>query len=395
MTIAFAFEIFLPSTNGVITSTLNLAENLLEKKHQILFFAPKRKDSPSMMFSGKVPVHFLPSVPSFIYPDLRFCWPFSKTPTSIMRSKKVDILHITGPSTVAAATKRSAHKLGIPVVHTWHTRLSDPKYLQHLVHFKKLVPIVEKISWKFYRSFLQEATITTPAAQIRDLLKSHYPDLEVTVISNGIDLRMFNDPDPYEHTRKSYPGFNNKTFIFVGRISREKSIDIIIRAIGEAQKTDDEIRLFVVGDGPQLTELRALAEEVTRKNSVIFTGKIMQQELIQSGLLHHARAFLSASTSEVQSIALIESICCRTPIIAANDRANSAIVGEGGLLMEPGNVSAFSKAVLQVLRDPQRYEKFQDTLKQLGHNFDGASVAETFEALYQSLLPPEAEIDAP
>ena len=62
--------------------------------------------------------------------------------------------------------------------------------------------------------------------------------------------------------QRHYPSFNRKSYLFVGRLGQEKSVDILIRGVGEAVKKDPEIQLFLAGEGPAKESLASLTDEL-------------------------------------------------------------------------------------------------------------------------------------
>jgi 1,2-diacylglycerol 3-alpha-glucosyltransferase len=179
--------------------------------------------------------------------------------------------------------------------------LNEDTYLQYLVKVRALVPIVRAGSWWYFGKYIRHSDIiTTPSRFAGDILKERFPDKEVHHISNGIDTSIFIQHHSLEELQKQYPFYNTKTFIFVGRIGLEKSIDVMIKGFAYAGKRDPALNLVLVGDGPNREEMEELAEKLGMKDRVQFLGKVPHEDLLTSGLLHYARAFVTASVTENQ-----------------------------------------------------------------------------------------------
>src|SRR6056297_2295995 len=191
MTIAFVFEIFLPVINGIITSSHNLAKNLTAKGHKVIYIAPQWKKSTDTDVEG-IPVFYVPSVDTYVYPGMRMVLPWSRHVKHIIEQEKVDIVHSTGPWLLNYAALRAANKLNIGTVQTFHTMLQEPAYVRYFVHTTLLVPLLKMIAWHYFRLYMRRSDVVTgPSNFVTRELKSHYSDLPVYHIPNGIDINKF------------------------------------------------------------------------------------------------------------------------------------------------------------------------------------------------------------
>ena len=145
LTIAIVLEIFFPTVNGVITSSLNLAENLISRGHRVIIFAPRWREYHEPVVNG-IPVYYIQSAESFVYPGMRNVLPWNRRVTAILQREKVDLVHITGPYMLTWALLRAAGRLRIPVVHTFHTMLHEKSYIQYVTKTSILVPLIRVIS---------------------------------------------------------------------------------------------------------------------------------------------------------------------------------------------------------------------------------------------------------
>ena len=84
-------------------------------------------------------------------------------------------------------------------------------------------------------------------------------------------------------------------FLYVGRLSPEKSIDVSLRAFAK-MKNRENARFVIVGDGPATNDLKQLAENLNITDRTVFTGEVPREETIV--YYHSADAFISASKTE-------------------------------------------------------------------------------------------------
>jgi len=171
--------------------------------------------------------------------------------------------------------------------------------------------------------------------------------------------------------------------VFVGRLTTEKQIDVILRAIAKLDPALD-VSFDVVGNGDQRRSLEQLAEQLGIADRVRFHGHTTDAEL--RATLTHASAFVIASIAELQSIATMEAMASGLPVIAADAVALPHLVhdGENGYLFTPGDVDELAEKITTVLTAAP-----EDRLRMQQASLDGVKVhdmdrtLDTFEALYR------------
>ncbi|MDR1932660.1 MAG: glycosyltransferase [Spirochaetales bacterium] len=389
MRIAFFLEIFYPEINGVLTASLDLARNLRDMGHYILLLVPRDKACEDVRDIDGIEVFKVPSFPSYIYPGLRFSSPWSKVLREKLRRENIEILHTTGPGCMALSAISFARKFHIPLVQTFHTLLDEDTYLLYLVRFRRLLPLGRFIAWRYMGRFIRASDlITAPSRFVCEDLKKRYPEKTVHHISNGVDRSLFGDFPPREEFLRRYPFYNAATFVFVGRVGLEKSIDVLIRTFAAAVGENPGLRLVVVGDGPIRESMSALAAEKGLGDNIFFLGKIPHRELLSSGILHYSRAFISASVTENQPMTVIEAICCGLPLIVADAEGMRELAAGNALIFPPGDEAALRDNILRLARDDGLCEELRDASRKLADRFDGRSVALRFEEEYRKIIPP-------
>jgi glycosyltransferase involved in cell wall biosynthesis len=387
MRIAFFLEIFYPEINGVLTATLDLAKNLKALGHHVLLVVPKAKESAAIREIDGMEVFKVPSISNYMYPGLRANNPWSRAVRKKIRKDKIDILHTTGPGTMCYAAISCGRKYGIPLVQTFHTMLNEDTYLLYLVRFRRLLPFGRFVAWRYMGMFIKKSDlITAPSRFVYEELKKRYPGKTVCHISNGIDFSSFQNFPSREEFSRRYPFYTGKTFVFVGRVGLEKSIDVLIRSFAAALKENPEIRLIIVGDGPSRGDMTALAAEKGAGGAIFFLGKIPHAELLASGILQYGRAFVTASVTENQPMTVIEASCCGLPLIAADVEGMRELTSGNALLFPPGDEAALTKNILALASDEDLCRRLQSASQTDSRRFDGENVARQFEREYEKLL---------
>jgi glycosyltransferase involved in cell wall biosynthesis len=171
--------------------------------------------------------------------------------------------------------------------------------------------------------------------------------------------------------------------VFVGRVTLEKEIDVILRAIPRIDPELD-VSLTVVGDGDQRKSLEKLAQDLGIADRVRFTGRVSDQQL--RAHLTEASVFVIASIAELQSIATMEAMASGLPIVAANAMALPHLVqeGENGHLFQAGNDRELAEHVEAVLGlAPEQYRRMQQASLEAVKVHDIDRTLDTFESLYR------------
>ena len=385
MTIAIVFEIFLPIVNGVITTTFNLAENLKKRGHKVIFIVPSWNAFQEPEVNG-IPIHYIPSVPTHMYPGIRFVSPWNKHVDRIVREEKVDVIHLTGPWLLAWSAIKAARRHNIPVVHSFHTLIYEDNYLYYGLRSQWLVPLLRIIAWKYIGLFVNRSDVmTAPSNYACKTLQEHFPESRIEHIRNGIDLSDFETYNSFEELQHQYPQFNHKTFLFVGRLGEEKSVSMLLKAFHKAYNQDQELRLFIVGDGPSRKDYEQTVQESGLRGAVCFLGRLPHEELLHSGIYQHSRALVTASTTENQPITVIEAIACNTPIIIPDVDGINELLYENGRAFPAGDTDAFAAEMLQMAHDNEKlYQYCTSEGEKLRIEFKGMHVAAQFEQLYHS-----------
>ena len=268
MTIAIIQEVFLPTVNGVITASIDLAVNLQKLGHKVIFIVPSWRKFKEPEVKG-VPIHYIPSIASHIYPGIRFISPFSLKMDRIIRDEGVDVVHITGPWLLARSAIISARRRKIPVVQTFHTLIYEETYLIYFGRNRFLIPFLRKNVWWYIGRFVKKSDVmTAPSRHACETLTEHFPDIPVVHIRNGVDLDKFEEKNCKNSLKNKYPEFNGKSFIFVGRLGEEKSVSILVKAFAKAWMRDNELKLFLIGDGPGRKEYEKIVKSEGLENAI-------------------------------------------------------------------------------------------------------------------------------
>ncbi|MFA6603516.1 MAG: glycosyltransferase family 4 protein [Patescibacteria group bacterium] len=147
------------------------------------------------------------------------------------------------------------------------------------------------------------------------------------------------------------------TLISVGRLVKRKGFDTAIKAVAELKRSGRQVRLVIVGDGPEKPTLQALSVELDAADRVVFTGIVSDEELAELYAAAHAFMLLPRSLGpdiEGFGIVYLEANLFGLPAIASRTAGvpDAVLDGETGLLVEPDDHSGAAYAVGRLMDDP-------------------------------------------
>lgn len=384
--IVIGCDTFSPDINGAARFAERLAAGLVQRGHDVHVVAPnqayRRTQPHTEVIEGEpMTLHRLPSLRWAPHDWLRFVWPWRSKhyARKVLDQVQPDVVHIQSHIVIGRGLAYIANERGIPVIATNHVMAEN--ILDHTTMPKFIDDLVLKFAWAdAKRTFDMTRAITTPTRRAADFLEKTVEVDGVIPVSCGIDRTQY--------TPVIAPREKN-SIIFVGRLTAEKQVEVILKAM---TKLDPALATTfdIVGGGDQRKQLEHLTAQLGLADRVTFHGRTSDEEL--RALLSRASLFVIASIAELQSIATMEAMASALPIVAADAVALPHLVhdGENGYLFEPGNVDELAARLTDVLTaEPAEYERMQRA------SLDGVAIhdinrtLDTFEALYRDEPLPE------
>ncbi len=368
MEIAWFTDTWLPARDGVVNSLLSF-KKILEKKHNVYIFAPGKKDWQDEN------IFYFKSKAYSKYPDYRIASPlpiFSKKITKIIRNLEIDIIHSHSPGIVGTYAVVASHSNSLPLVFTYHTFIQDSVYFfsEGMQNFaRRLLNIW--LRWYFRRC----SAIIAPSNYVAERLKNFHEKIEV--IPTGIDIKRFENGDG----KKLRERYQKPIILHVGRIVREKNIDLLIDAFPLINKKVDAV-VLIGGEGPYKKELMKKVKKKGFQKSIIFTGFIKDEEL--PDYYKAASVFAFPSTYETQGIVALEAMAAGTPVVAARARAIPEFVidGKTGYLFEPGNKKEMAEKIVMAIEEESMRKKCREQAKK----YDIVKMAERLVDFYEAVI---------
>ena len=372
-------DTFAPDVNGAARFAERLASGLVARGHEVHVVAPaasRKHGTWTEEYEGQtVTAHRLYSWRWYPHDWLRFAlpWRIKQNSARILDEVKPDVVHFQSHIVVGRGLSIEAEKRGIRIIGTNHFMP------ENMLEFTLLPKWIQEwaigLAWKAARrTFGRAEAVTTPTRKAADFLEKFTGLRGVHAISCGIDA--------HNYTPDFSPRTENR-ILFVGRVTGEKQIDVLLKAISLLPAGLDA-KLEIVGGGDQFKNLQHLAEQLGLSDRVTFSGYVTDEELRQA--YTRATVFAMPSIAELQSIATMEAMASALPVVAANAMALPHLVhdGENGYLFEPGNAQALADRIERILVMPQEeLDVLKNASLAIVAAHDIQRTLSTFESLYR------------
>lgn len=382
--IAVVTETYPPEINGVAMTISRMVEGL-RQKHVVELIRPRQNPQDSAKQESAFQEVLVRGFPIPRYQGLKLGLPAKQRLIKLWTKQRPDVVHLVTEGPLGSSALSAARKLGIPVSSDFHTNFHS--YSQHY-GFGWLQKTVAA-----YLCNLHNRTDTTlvPTNELRDTLKQEgYQNLQV--VARGVETALFH---PGKRSRKLRAQWglladDDLAVIYVGRISAEKNLPLVLRTFEAMQAVNPKLKLVMVGDGPVRAELQ-------RKNSeYIFAGMRTGEDLAA----HYASGdiFLFPSMTETYGNVTVEAMASGLAVVAYRyaAAAEHIVHGENGLHAEYGNADEFIQVACELAADVPRIEKMRSQAHQTMLKLDWKIIMEEFEqALAQLAYKPESRDDKP
>ena len=327
MRIGIFTEAYTPYISGLVTSEVMLKKALEKRGHEV-YVVTANLETFHYEYDEKEKVLRIPGIPTGIY-NSRLTSIYPLQALNKIKSWNLDIIHSQTEFAIGSFARLFAKQYNIPIVHTYHTMYED--YVHYITkgYFNRSSKKIVEYLTKFYCDRTINELIV-PTKKAYDLFKEKYNvQRNIHIIPTGIEVERFYkeniDEKKQNILKKQYKiKKNDFTLIFVGRIAEEKNVPYIIDVMSEIIKEKNNIKLLIIGDGPDKEKYEKYSIEKNTDKNIIFTGKVPWDEIpIYYSL---GNAFISASTTETQGLTIIEAMAASLPALCINDESFSGTV---------------------------------------------------------------------
>ncbi len=355
MRIGIFTDTYLPYVSGLVTSELMLKEALEKMGHEV-YVVTANLEKIKYEYDEENKIIYIPGVPTKIY-DTRLTAFYNPRAFNQIRKWKLDIIHTQTEFGIGTFGRIVSKQLDIPLVHTYHTMYEDYIYYLTKGYFDKPSKKLVEYLTRFYCDTTVSELIV-PTKKIYNIFKEKYnPDEIINIIPTGMDIDRFSNINKNEVDKLKEKYKLDGSFVIgsVSRLGKEKSVDKLIIEFSKLIDKIPNIKLLLVGDGPDKKMLKDLVKELNIDKNVVFTGKVPIEKI--QNYYHLMDVFSTFSTTETQGLTVLEALSSSIPVVAIKDDSFEGVVknNENGYLFSRN--ADFGKYILKLYSDKQLYKK--------------------------------------
>lgn len=321
----------LEDVNGVATTIRRMVSAGVAAGHDVVVVT-----SRSEVAMTDIPIQNFPPIGEFELPEYelqRLSFPPFLQILDYIASNNFSELIISTPGPVGLSALLAAKLLGLPSVSIYHTDF--PQYVRILTEDS----FMETLTWNFMHWFYsQQEVVYVNSQDYRKALADRGIPLDrLKILPRGLDTKLFHP------TRRDVAYWRDRGLaegevgvLFVGRVSKEKNLDVLVAA---ASKLAKNVRLLFVGDGPYMKELRRLLP------NAIFTGYQTGSDLARAYAA--ADIFAFPSTTDTFGNVILEAQASGLPCIVTDVGGPRDLVENGvdGFVTRALDVGQLVKAI--------------------------------------------------
>jgi N-acetyl-alpha-D-glucosaminyl L-malate synthase BshA len=359
--------------SGIVATELGKA--FAERGHEVHFITyskPVRMDMfTENMFYHEVSVS---DYPLFEYAPYELL--LSSKLVDVAISQQLDLLHVhyAIPHASAAYSAKQILKsrdIDLPFITTLHgtdiTLLGKDKSYQPVIEF----------------AINQSDAVTAVSESLKeDTYRFFKVDKNIKVIPNFVDFSLYkNGVDA--NLRSSFASEDERIITHISNFRKLKRVDDVIH-IFEGIQQNISAKLLMVGEGPELEGVRALAKSKGLEDKIFFLGKSKRIEQITQ----ISDLFLLPSETESFGLVALEAMASSVPVVSSNvgGLPEVNIEGKTGFLRPVGDIDSMTSAALTILKDETSLNQFKKNALKHAKTFDLDTIVPLYEDLYRSLV---------
>ena len=353
MKILITTDWYEPVINGVVTSVVNLSNELKKRGHEVKILTLSRNHHTYIV--GDV-IYAASVGAGKIYPEARLKMPVIKAVIDKLIEWKPDVIHSQCEFSTFFMAKKIADETNAPIVHTYHTIYEDYTH-----YFSPNAAWGRKVVQKLTRMLSSRVdAMIAPSRKIEDVLEKYDVLCPVEVIPSGIDMNKFGKyigTDSRHRIREQYGLSDDQTvLLYVGRLAAE--VEEQVRALGISE-------------------------------SVIFTGMIEPDKVAE--YYQVGDFFVSASTSETQGLTYVEALAAGVPLLCREDPCLVDVVDPGKNGWKFTDEETFETALVKWLdMSPALRHQLRRNAVQSADEFSTSTFADRVEKLYMNVCELQA-----
>ncbi|MCL2814028.1 MAG: glycosyltransferase [Oscillospiraceae bacterium] len=322
MNVAFMTDSFPPIIDGVGRCVLECAREFTTGGHgKCIVVTPHVPGRDYSVYP--FPVFRFSSLP---LPNMEYRagYPFMPSLIKKIEELKIDIIHAHSPFTAMTISKKLQKKFDVPIVYTQHTKW------EYDIASAVGIPLIAKALEKYiYKNINAADDVWAVSKKTGEHITGRGFSGEFTVMQNGTDfLRVEADPELTGEINQKYDLVEDvPVFLFVGRMMWYKNQMLTFEALEILNSRGFDFRMFFIGDGIDLEDMKKAAREKNLQDKVFFVGRVDDRELLRA---YYTRSslFVFPSTYDNAPLVIREAAACGCPPLVIRNSSASEILEE-------------------------------------------------------------------
>lgn len=346
MKAAIFTDTFLPQINGVTNTLVKMTEHFQKHDTDYIIFAPEHY---SESFSDLKKVERFFSIKFFLYPECRISLPNLLRVKNTLQNYKPDVIHLMTEFSMGLTGLHYGKKYNIPTLSNYTTHF--PKYLQYYN-----LQSFEKNAWDYMRWFHNQSQYTLCASSDTQNRLQQEGINRTAFFTRGVDTENFSPSLRSPYLRKELGAEDKMALLYVGRISAEKELDVLMQAYQMLlKKHHKKITLIVTGEGPALEHYKKAFGK-----QVLFTGYKKGKEL--SRIYASSDLFVFPSSTETFGNVVLEAMASGIPAVVPFAGGVKDIVSheKDGLFFKSGSSEDLASQIEKLIMNPLLYKHLKE-----------------------------------
>ena len=350
-----------PHLGGMEKGTALRAERFVDRGYKVLVYTSDLGYSRNAVSNTKVQVHYLKSI-EFAHTPIIFTLFFRLLALPRHALIHLHVAQAFSPEIVYLISKLK----GLPYIAHIHLDVNPSGPLGFLLEIYK--------KWFLKKVLKSAAKIICQTESQKSLIASKYalPLESIAVIPNGVSEEYFvgkkTSQNPVPH------------LLFVGRLSVQKNLSLLIEAIAQMQTS---VFLDIVGEGELRESIEALIQKHNLYN-VHLHGQKIGRELLE--FYKSADIFVLPSLQEGISNAMLEALAAGLPLVASDLPETREIIGDCGVLIQDPTATNYARTLDALLSNKQTIQNLSILSVQKARSFSWENVLDATEDVYEEAL---------
>jgi glycosyltransferase involved in cell wall biosynthesis len=258
-------------------------------------------------------------------------------------------IHSATPGPIGLAALGISRIMGLPISGTYHTSL--PQYAAYLTGDEA----VEQLVWRYTLWYYEQMDfVYAPSEETgRELVDRGLDEAKIRLYPRGVDVEAYHPRFGNGYYRRRHGLGDEIKLLYVGRVSKEKNLPVLVRSFKKLCASDPRLHLAVVGDGPYMSEM----QKELAAAPVTFTGYLSGTDLAEA--YASADLFVFPSTTDTFGNVILEAQASGLPVIVTDTGGprENMMDGETGIIVPGGDAEALAAAAAELAGNPLRREK--------------------------------------